>query len=189
MPIEDFKKFSNFVVETCLTIIEKFNLQALTGDKSKPPDHSVVSCEFKISWVESCQREEIIETDHQIRYKMQHIPVDFMSTDATKANIEAIIREIEHARDTQENINKIYDDVCELIIGEMENHLDKTHPPGQLRKRYKPRKAFWNTDLDIKYKKYKIVNEHLENVPTELQRGKESQNIKGPDLNLINCIG
>ena len=36
VPIEEITKFSNFDVKTCLTVIDELNLQALTGDKSKP---------------------------------------------------------------------------------------------------------------------------------------------------------
>ena len=56
-PIQDFHKFRNFKVESCSEVIERCNLKSFMTERSKVPDHAILTCEF--STTVECNNNEI----------------------------------------------------------------------------------------------------------------------------------
>ncbi|CAG2243384.1 LRP2 [Mytilus edulis] len=97
VPQDSFNDFRNFKVLTTQDIVDNNNLQGLIGDKSKLPDHSVITCEFKIT---HCNLVNNTETSNQSntrsRHRLDRIPLDFMSSDLMRQTLLNLIGQIEH---------------------------------------------------------------------------------------------
>ena len=158
VPIKDYCQFSEFKVETCLDIIKRLFIEHYVGDKCKPPDHSVLSCCFNVSQYDSIQghetpEEEVKNEEQKIKkYKVQNIPGNFMNSEASALEIINIIEKIELSRETQENTNDIYNNICEMILTEMKENIEELKPSAHLKKRFRPRKPYWNNELNEKFR-------------------------------------
>ncbi|VDI48001.1 Hypothetical predicted protein, partial [Mytilus galloprovincialis] len=147
VPHDSFNDFRNFKVLTTQDIVDNNNLQGLIGDKSKLPDHSVITCEFKVT---HCNLVNNTESSNQSntpsRHRLDRIPLDFMSSDLMRQTLLNLIGQIEHSRETQENVDKIYDNLCNLIIAEMDDKIPKTSS-NKSNRRHKHTKPYWNDTL------------------------------------------
>ena len=65
----------------------------------------------------------------------------------SKLAIQSVIRRIESARDTQNEVDDIYSTLCSLIIAEMDANIPTFDTSKRTRKRFKNTKPFWNDDL------------------------------------------
>ena len=136
---------SYFKVLTVQSIIERCSLHGLLGERSRPPDHSVLIAEFKAD----CSMQTKINTvnNGKVKYKLKKIPADFMTSDLSRQAIANIIDSIENTRENQTRIDDIYHNLCSIIKTEMEAKIPKYNTAKQSNKRYKPRKPFWNDEL------------------------------------------
>ena len=83
----------------------------------------------------------------KVKYKLKKIPADFMTSDLSRQAIANIIDSIENTRENQTRIDDIYHNLCSIIKTEMEAKIPKYNTAKQSNKRYKPRKPFWNDEL------------------------------------------
>ena len=56
-------------------------------------------------------------------FRINEIPSDFLSSDESRQQLLNIISDIEEVRNTQQEINKIYNDTVEVYITEMKGHF------------------------------------------------------------------
>lgn len=64
-------------------------------------------------------------SNNRQRYNLRRIPRDFMQSDLAITAITRLIDIIEHSRTTQNQSDKLYDDLCYTIINEMEKVIPK----------------------------------------------------------------
>ncbi|CAC5408597.1 unnamed protein product [Mytilus coruscus] len=69
------------------------------------------------------------------------------SLDLTRIAIHTLISRIETARETQDNIDVIYTELCDTIINEMDKNIPCYDSSSKTRKRYRVHKSFWNEEL------------------------------------------
>lgn len=89
------------------------------------PDHSVLLAHISLNsdtdYSNVHQLNDNRSVPTAIRYKLNHIPVDFMERDLTRRALLEIIERFKISRDSQDEIDSIYRMLCETIIQEM-NH-------------------------------------------------------------------
>ena len=145
---DNFSKCKNFKVETCIDIVRENSLQRLLNSKCKIPDHGMLSFELITNVV--MNSDQICSEQYQSngrRYFFNKINENFMETELCKQAIVKLIDVIQHNRKDQDNLDKVYESFTEIIVDE----LNRTVPfvdSSNVRKRYKPRKAFWNDELN-----------------------------------------
>ena len=95
-------------------------LHRYLGDRSRLPDHSILIAEFECNFYSNVFTNETNEqcTD-ETRFKLRSIPSDFMNSELSRTAINNIITQIEQCRETQCDIDSIYDKLCDSIINEM----------------------------------------------------------------------
>jgi exonuclease III len=153
-PIDKLDVFENFKVETCIDIVKRCKLQHLLSSKCKTPDHALLTCDFYIV-TKPFQSEHVEHTTvrNKQKYKLNKIPNDFLNDENAAQNIEKYCNDILLSRESQEEIDGLYDSFCELVITEMDTKLPKVNTIPKLKKMYKPKKSFWNDELSILYRK------------------------------------
>lgn len=70
-----------------------------------------------------------------------------MKSDLAITAITRLIYNIEHSRTTQNQSDKLFDDLCNTIINEMENVIPKFDCSEKTRKKFKYHKPYWNEEL------------------------------------------
>lgn len=89
----------------------------LLGEKSKLPDHSILTFELIVKPQVTISN-EFKETETKTRYNLRLISTDFMSSNTAVDAINKLINKIEICRETQNEVDKIYDLFCESVISE-----------------------------------------------------------------------
>ena len=91
-----------------------------------------------------------INVDEPVRYNVKNIPIDFMHN---QESIVPLIQQITQCRETQDEVDLVYNNICELILNEMNDKLPKLSqsPPKHKHRRYKPKKPFWNEELAAQF--------------------------------------
>lgn len=139
--------------------IEKFNLFHLLGEECKIPDHALLSFDLvintdlaQLSNTHTTQRVPPQNSHSRQRYNLRRIPRDFMKSDLAITAITGLIDNIEHSRTTQNQSDKLHDDLCNTIINEMENVIPKIDCSEKTRKKFKYHKPYWNEELTSLWK-------------------------------------
>ena len=81
------------------------------------------------------------------RFKLHKIPETFMDNELSRLAILNIISHIERCRKSQQNIDCIYDKLCDVIIAEMNATIPKYDTSKRTSKRLKTKKTYWNQTL------------------------------------------
>ena len=82
------------------------------------------------------------------RYNVQTVPVDFMGSEEKRQELVNIIEEIERCRNRQDEIDKVYEKLCDMYYGEMNRWFRARDVHPNSRKRlHKSTKPFWNEAL------------------------------------------
>ncbi|VDI60035.1 Hypothetical predicted protein [Mytilus galloprovincialis] len=144
VPHDVFDKCKKFEVLTAESIVNNNSLFGLLGGKSRLPDHSVLITEFTVTHFE-----QAVSTDNEMkraRFKINQIPLDFMSSEIRRNALINIITDIEHSRETQENIDVIYENLCTEIIAEMTDKIPQ-YCNYNSKKHFRTKKLYWNETL------------------------------------------
>ncbi len=148
-----FEICSDFEVITCKDLINMYNLAHLIGNRSKPPDHSLIKCNINIYYGPCTTRNETnVPTNHENdsvpKYNVKNIPDDFFTSPESSEKLIHLIEKQELLRETQLNIDKCYTDLVNTIFHEMDKYLPKLYGNSKKSsKRFKVKKPFWNDYL------------------------------------------
>ena len=156
VPHDCFKNCSNFRVISPESLVHKYQLQHLLGTRSKLPDHYFLSFDFTYSYSaqisDDCHNQPIQDHPHEPfiarRYKMNRMPPNFMQSDVSRSALLELINKIESCRETQNNVDSVYDSFCDTVIHEMNDTIPYLDCTRQVRKRFKSFKPYWNESLD-----------------------------------------
>jgi hypothetical protein len=153
VPRDCFNACNNFEVISPASILDKHNLKSLIGERSKLPDHYILR--FTYNYSTAITDETNNPANQQSRppfntriYKLKRIPDDFLSSNLAKTAFRNLIRNIELCRENQHNIDLIYDQFCNTLIKEMNEHIPSFDCSKKTRKRYKSFKPYWDDDIE-----------------------------------------
>ena len=98
---------------------------------------------------------------------MKRIPENFLNSPLAQNAFLDIIRNIELCRETQNNIDTVYDDFCSKLFKEMNANIPSFDCTKKTRKRYKYFKPYWNETLehlwlDVRTKEKTFIEFHGE---------------------------
>jgi hypothetical protein len=120
-PQSDLNFFTAMKVMIVSDILNEFALTPPEGGtEGHLPDHSVVCAEVKVHYY---KEQEQIQIPQSVRYNTRNIPNDFMNTEELMQTVVNTIDVIENSQYNQQNINEIYDKVCDIFHVEMNNKL------------------------------------------------------------------
>ena len=126
VPHETMELCVNFKVRTARSIIVGGNLVGLLGDRSKAPDHSALIAEFRTSHINTgYDTDEAGVNCERPRYKLKQTLRDFLSCDLSKLALQTLILKTESSMETQVAIDTHYDDLCSVIITEMDKCIPR----------------------------------------------------------------
>ncbi|XP_053391424.1 uncharacterized protein LOC128554201, partial [Mercenaria mercenaria] len=149
VPHDVFQQCQSFSVITIQSFVDENDLHGLIGQRSCLPDHSVllvrVSLNIDISRADRFTNNP--STPTSFKYKLNHIPTDFMNRDIARLAILEVIGRIESARDTQFEIDSIYCKLCDTILNEMNHSIPRYNASNRTKKRNKNAKPYWNEEL------------------------------------------
>ena len=145
VPHENFEQCVSFKVMTSRSIVNDGNLTHLLRERSQVPDHSAIVFEFRTKYEPQLRKDDV--TNAQKRYKLKSIPADFMSSSLSKLALQTIITRIESARETQDEIDVIYENLCDVIVSEMNTSIPVFDTGKRSRKRFKSTKPYCNDEL------------------------------------------
>ena len=86
------------------------------------------------------------------KYKLKQIPEAFLASDLIRRAFLDLINHIELSRETQENVDSIYDQFCNTLIKEMNTTIPSFDCSKRSRKRYNTYKFYWNNQLESLWK-------------------------------------
>ncbi|WAQ95035.1 hypothetical protein MAR_007506 [Mya arenaria] len=148
VPQDMFDWFKSFTVLTVKEITDRHNLHGLIGVRSRLLDHSALLAKIDLGFCETdCSMHGSSNSENQPRFNLKRIPNDFMDSDMAKRAIVNMITRIERCRETQGEIDDIYDYLCEVILKEMSDNIPKARISRRTQKRRKHTKPFWNDEL------------------------------------------
>lgn len=148
VPHETLKKCSRFKVITVQELTAEHDLQGLLGERSRLPDHSALVTEFHCTDYYHTVNDSVrINTSQKVRFKLKCIPVNFMENERAAVAITAIITQIESARETQNDIDAINKNLCDVILNEMVQSIPTYNSTKRTNRRRKIAKPYWNDDL------------------------------------------
>ena len=156
-PQDTFEQCQSFRVLTVPSLIEKYSLHELIGNRCRPPDHSILLCDIRVQKLpesavpvhESARQAN--GTTHK-RYRLNKMPADFMTSELSKQALLNVINKVECLRENQDNIDAIYSELCDTVIKEMNDCIPYSDCSKKLRKSCRPHKPYWNDELATLWK-------------------------------------
>ena len=109
-------------------------------ERSKIPDHSILLAEFRIHDTTCQSPPSSSATCSTKRYKLNAIPVDFLSSNISKLALQSVIQRIESARETQNEVDDIYSTLCKLLVAEMDANIPNFDTSKRTKKKKKNKK-------------------------------------------------
>lgn len=81
------------------------------------------------------------------RFNLRRIPSEFMKSNSAINAINSLIRKIELCRETQKDINDIYEHFCDIVISEMTESIPNYDWSTKSKKKLRIHKPYWNDEL------------------------------------------
>lgn len=137
-----FRSCENFQVISPTTIIHTHGLQSLLGERSRVPDHNFLRLTYKYTTVH-------IENEGDTEYKAARTPLNtkifklkrisenLMNSELALTTFLDAIRNIKLCRESQNNIDELYESFCTKLIKEMNENIPSFDCSKKTLKRYK----------------------------------------------------
>ncbi|CAG2205510.1 unnamed protein product [Mytilus edulis] len=91
VPHDSLSNYDNFKVLPIQSIVDMHKLQPLIGERSKLPDHSVITCHLKLMITDLIDEAQPIDPlFNRTRYRLDRIPGDFMSSELRRLAITQV---------------------------------------------------------------------------------------------------
>lgn len=144
LPLDNFTLCQNFQITKCTDLVERYNLYHRLGERSKIPDHNVLTIDLKV--YSQLQTDNQRDSQNKKRFKFRRIPADFLSSHTAITAINSIIARIERCRETQTQIDALYKEFRETMLREMSKKIPTYDWSARTRKRLRPHKPYWNEE-------------------------------------------
>ena len=162
VPHDVFDLCHNFEVLSCETILDNLGAEHLVGDRSRCPDHAVVSVSFNM-YRGSAElnmngqrgvRDPEVQTKNKTKRKFNFsaIPEDFLSSHTARSALIGVIDNLSEALLSQSVLDSTYENLCKAIIEEMNNTIPYKDVSSKERKWFRNFKPFWTQELSDMWK-------------------------------------
>ena len=129
VPHDNFPEFQSFQVISPSSLVAKYNFHDCIGERSKLPDHYILKCEFRyrVKINDDTTTEQKTPTNRILfncrKFKLKTIPEDFLSSDLVRRVFLDLIYRTESSKETQQNVDLVYDQFCDTLIREMNSTI------------------------------------------------------------------
>ena len=161
VPHECLRFCKDIFVNSVHSEIDRLKLHGLLSSKCKSPDHSFVTAHIVYSYeTENTLPDKDGVNSDTIRksklYCFNNRPNAFLNSDMWKNAINSIIYTREMEIRSQIDVDDSYKAYCDVLLNEMDTHLDYVGSSKRVRKMFKSHKPFWNEELNIKWKEMRV---------------------------------
>ena len=158
VPHDVYKRCSDFRIISCNDIVENGGLVSLQDEHCKIPDHGFLIFDFITSEQEENTNSKVQDKQFNPngtgkKFKLRCIPPSFMTSVNVRTSLLNLIRIIETCRESQENIDRTYSELCTIITSEMECNIPKFDWSKRSRKKFRTHKPYWNNELTELWRK------------------------------------
>ena len=144
-----------FNIKPCMKIVDEYNLQGLLGNRSRIPDHAMLTFRLNATVTVPDTDPEVNASDQGVvhrRYLYKKMKPEFMKSELCKLALVEIITMVEYIGESQEDIDRVYNNFIETVIEEMNKNIPFVDVGLKPRKFRKPKKPFWNDELQLLWK-------------------------------------
>ena len=110
VPHDIFPQCKNLNVKSCNDIVDECGLHNMLNDRSRIPDHALLTCHLTINVITDVNDNEKINVSHlksHRRYDFKKINGNFMKSDLCKMSLQKLIQNIECNRELQTDVDNI----------------------------------------------------------------------------------
>ena len=162
IPQEQLTLHNEFSVKRVNDLFEQAGCVGLFDPVRHMPDHNVIQWNMDISQyinIHMCNdMDNGVDATSYTRHVTSDVPDTILQDPFIMEQLHASILRIEHDNTTQQELNMMYDQFCEIIKSDMDDKLvkktiiisDELHD-----KRRRIKKDYWNAELDKLYKEFR----------------------------------
>lgn len=163
VPHDILPNCDNFSVNNMVDTISKYNLQHLLNSNSKAPDHSLLYFELCINVLPSLYETDVplLASTPTLVFNYNKPRPNFLQSQLSKDALMQVINQILCNRETQEEIDHIYEQFCKALYDDMRNNIPNYDLSKPIRKRLRPRKAFWDDEVQNLWHMMHTAEQHL----------------------------
>ena len=132
------------------------------------------------------------------RYYFDNVLSEFMHSSQWSMILDYLIYKMQSARDFNDDVDTVYDDVCVSISSEMDDHLNCACNTKFIRKKFKHFKPYWSDDLTSHWKDMAESEKRYKRCPhnsyqksqlwNEFIYRRESFDYANPNVNMIRTL-
>ena len=144
-------------VELVNDLIDDYQCMSLLSNTCKAPDHSLLTTIFPVNISEflhvnnPCEQPHSNSTTKAKRYRFDNIPEPFMSSESWSMTVHETINHINKCEGNQNDIDVMYDQLCETLFSEMDEYLPVRNTTQNIVnrscKKYMNCKPYWSAQL------------------------------------------
>ena len=149
VPHENIGNCISCDVQPVSAIIESCGLEPMVAERSKAPDHSLVSLKFKLnkSYVSEQNDTSAINGAASKRYRYNTMSPEFLRSSTWLAILDLLIFRLESIDPLQSQVDVFYNEMLSKIFTEMDSHIQYSEASKRSKKHYKNHKPFWTNEL------------------------------------------
>ena len=161
-PHDCYGNIVDFNVHMVSDILLEHDLYTMLAYDCKAPDHSMLVATLLCSYDTVCEQPDRAGGGRQDdttstagatrRYCVTAPPSDFMNNDEWQHELYELVARIEQCQHTKQEIDDVYNKLCTIILSEMVRCGQYKEVSNVTRKRHKPYKPYWNTNLSQLWK-------------------------------------
>ena len=158
----DFMAVSLENIEHCVTcdvilmsdIITSNSFESFISEKSKPPDHSIITLSFQpiINNPPGATQNVTSNNSTSRRYLYDTMSDDFLSSLTWLGVLDSFIQRLEYINPMQQSVDDLYDDMLTEVFNEMDSHIQYKDSSKKTKKHYRNHKPFWTDELTNAWK-------------------------------------
>ena len=177
---DGLKECKNFCVHNMVDLINRHNLQHLLHSHSKAPDHSLLTFELCINVLPSQYVEPVqpVSASPQLLFNFNKPRPNFLTSQLSTDALVNVIDRILVNRESQGELDQIYHDFCNIIIEEMKANIPHHDTSKPVKKRFKPRKGFWDDELQNLWQELHKAEKTLRKSTNRLNRRTNHEKFK-----------
>jgi exonuclease III len=165
VPHDVFNLCHDFDVQSCESIVQNLGIQDLIAERSRCPDHALLSVTFNMykcsSDLDRGAQRDLKENGyvedgmrHKIkrRFDFSAIPDNFLQSNMAQNALIAVIDKLSEALLSQSDLNRTYDTLCNTIHEEMTNTIPYKDITNKEKKQFRNFKPYWTEELSTLWK-------------------------------------
>ena len=154
-------------------LVEQYNCINLLSEHCKLPDHSMLTLKYALNYGDKPTDNRSTDTQFALnfemgstnlisfkKYKFENIPDGVMENNQWNTCVGELIGQFSNRAINQQAVDELYNNMCNIVLSEMDIHLHAYSSSGNKRKR-KNCKPYWTDELSDKWKMMRIAEQEF----------------------------